>query len=139
MVISTPNEGSQSELTLEGILHAPSIGYTLVSLGALDTLRYCITIGGSHLEIQLCGGECLACIAWTPGCQEAALTRCTSWRRSGGGVGLGPSGKQLHPATPELTAWQERLADNSQQSAEQTCKRHVIHHVTYLRAVEYPA
>ena len=48
------------------------------------------------------------------GCQEAALTRHTSWRRSGGGVGLGPSGKQLHPATPELTAWQERLADSLQ-------------------------
>ena len=47
-------------------------------------------------------------------CQEAALTRRTLWRRSEGGVGLGPSGKQPHPATPELTAWQERLADSSQ-------------------------
>ena len=47
-------------------------------------------------------------------CQEAALTRRTSWRRSEGGVGLGPSGKQLYPATPELTAWQERLADSLQ-------------------------
>ena len=37
------------------------------------------------------------------GCQEAALTKRIAWRRSGGGVGLGPSGKQLHPATPELT------------------------------------
>ena len=37
-------------------------------------------------------------------CQEAALTRRTAWRRSRGGVGLGLSGKQLHPATPELTA-----------------------------------
>ena len=40
-----------------------------------------------------------------PICQETALTRRASWRRSGGGVGLGPSGKQLHPATTELTAW----------------------------------
>ena len=47
-------------------------------------------------------------------CQEAALTRRIAWQRSGGGVGLGPSGKQLHPATPELTAWRERLADGSQ-------------------------
>ena len=55
----------------------------------------------------------------TPGCpvyccQEAALTRHIAWRQSRGGVGLGPSGKQLHPATPELTAWQERPADGSQ-------------------------
>ena len=47
-------------------------------------------------------------------CQETALTRCIAWRRSGGGIGPGPSGKQLHPATPELTAWQERPADSSQ-------------------------
>ena len=48
------------------------------------------------------------------GCQEAALTRRTAWRRGRGGVGLGPSGKQLYPATPELTAWQEGPADSSQ-------------------------
>ena len=47
-------------------------------------------------------------------CQEAALTRRIAWRRSGGGVELGPSGKQLHPAAPELTAWRERLTDSSQ-------------------------
>ena len=47
-------------------------------------------------------------------CQEAALTRRTAWRCSEGGVGLGLSGKQLHPATPELTAWQERPADSLQ-------------------------
>ena len=47
-------------------------------------------------------------------CQEAALTRRIAWRRSGGGIGLGLSGKQLHPATPELTAWRERPADSSQ-------------------------
>ena len=48
------------------------------------------------------------------GCQEAALTRRIAWRRGRGGVGLGPSGKQLYPATPELTAWRERPADSSQ-------------------------
>ena len=68
-------------------------------------------------------------------CQEAALTRHTSWGRSREGVGLGLSGKQLYPATPELTTWQERPADSSQQSAEQMRKRHVISHVMYLQAV----
>ena len=47
-------------------------------------------------------------------CQGAALTRHMAWRRSRGGVGLGLSGKQLYPATPELTAWRERLADSLQ-------------------------
>ena len=47
-------------------------------------------------------------------CQEAALARRIAWRRSGGGVGFGPPGKQLHPATPELTAWKERPADSLQ-------------------------
>ena len=69
-------------------------------------------------------------------CQEAALTRHTAWRRSGEGIGLGLSGKQLHPATPELTAWREGLADSSQQSAEQTHERHVISHVASLQTVQ---
>ena len=46
--------------------------------------------------------------------QESALTRRTSRGRSRGGVGLGLSGKQQYPATPELTAWQEKPADSSQ-------------------------
>ena len=48
------------------------------------------------------------------GCQEAALTRRTSWGHSRGGVGLGLSGKQLHAASSELTAWQERPAESLQ-------------------------
>ena len=52
MVIGTPNGGEQSALTLEKVLHAPSVGYTLVSLGALDALGYRIAIGGGHLEIK---------------------------------------------------------------------------------------
>ena len=47
-------------------------------------------------------------------CQESALTRCTSRGCSRGGVGLGLSGKQQYPATPELTTWQERPADSLQ-------------------------
>ena len=66
MVISTPNGGEQSALTLEKVLHAPSVGYTLVSLGALDTLGYRIAIGGGHLEIKSRGGERLALIGRTP-------------------------------------------------------------------------
>ena len=75
-------------------------------------------LGMPHLRL-LSGGVALLLYALEMGqisclCQETALTRCTSWRRSGEGVGLGLSGKQLYPATPELTAWQERLADSSQ-------------------------
>ena len=66
MVISTPNGGEQSALTLEKVLHAPSVGYTLVSLGALDALGYRIAIGGGHLEIKSRGGERLALIGRTP-------------------------------------------------------------------------
>ena len=57
---------------------------------------------------------CLNHLLTGHGCQEAALTRRTSRGHSGEGVGLGPSGKQLYPAAPELTAWQERPADSSQ-------------------------
>ncbi len=60
MVVNAPNSGGQSELTLENVLHAPSVGYTLVSLGALDDLGYRIAIGGGHLEIQSHGRERLA-------------------------------------------------------------------------------
>jgi transposase InsO family protein len=63
MVISTPNGEGWSELALESVLHAPSVGYTLVSLGALDNLGYRIAIGGGHLEIKSRGGDRLARIA----------------------------------------------------------------------------
>ena len=33
MVVSSPNGAGQSDITLENVLHAPSVGYTLVSLG----------------------------------------------------------------------------------------------------------
>ncbi len=66
MVVNAPNGGGQSKLTLENVLHAPSVGYTLVLLGALDGLGYRIAIGGSHLEVLLRTGECLARIARSP-------------------------------------------------------------------------
>ena len=84
------------------------------------TLCLAVVKGYKYKKIQRITGvsersiQHLVALHQHTGCQEAALTRRTSRRRSGGGVGLGPSGKQLHPATPELTAWQERLADGSQ-------------------------
>ena len=65
MVVSTPNGGKHSELTLQDVLHAPSVGYTLVSLGALDGLGFRITISGGHLEIRSPTGEPLAHITRT--------------------------------------------------------------------------
>ena len=65
MVVSAPNEGEQSELTLENVLHAPLVGFTLVSLGALDTIGYRIAIGGGNLEIKSREGKRLALIART--------------------------------------------------------------------------
>ena len=66
MKVSVPNDDRQSELTLEDVLHAPSVGYTLVSLGALDGMGFRIGIAGGHLDIQSRAGERLACIAKTP-------------------------------------------------------------------------
>ncbi len=60
MVVNALNSSGQSELTLENILHTPSVSYTLVSLRALDDLGYHIAIGGGHLEIQSCSRERLA-------------------------------------------------------------------------------
>ena len=65
MTVSAPNSDGQSDLTLENVLHAPSVGYTLVSLGALDALGYRATIGGGHLKILSREGEHLAFIART--------------------------------------------------------------------------
>ena len=65
MVVSSPNGAGQSDITLENVLHAPSVGYTLVLLRALDGLGYCITIGSRHLNILSRTGEHLACIVWT--------------------------------------------------------------------------
>jgi hypothetical protein len=59
MVISAPNGDQEVQLTLEKVLHAPSVG-------TLDTLGYRIAIGGGHLEISSCDRKCLAHVAWTP-------------------------------------------------------------------------
>lgn len=46
-------------------MHAPLVGYTLVSLGSLDALGYRITIGSGYLEIKSRGGERLVLIGRT--------------------------------------------------------------------------
>ena len=51
LVICAPNNAHESELVLHNVLHAPSIGYTLVSLGALDEEGYTSHIAGRHLRI----------------------------------------------------------------------------------------
>lgn len=66
MVISAPNSrGGQTELTLKNVLHTLSVGYTLVSLGALDKLGHRISIGDEHLNIQSCTDDCIIHIAQT--------------------------------------------------------------------------
>ena len=63
ITVSAPNGDGQSDLTLKNVLHVPSVGYTLVSLGALDALGYCATTGGGHLKILSHKGERLVFIA----------------------------------------------------------------------------
>lgn len=63
MVVSTPNGNGHSKLTLENVLHVLSVSYMLVSLGALDSLGYCIAISGGHLDIQSSTGNHVAHIA----------------------------------------------------------------------------
>ena len=49
--IQVPNGDAYSELVLYNVLHAPSVAYTLVSLGALDAEGYHMSIAEGYLEI----------------------------------------------------------------------------------------
>jgi hypothetical protein len=52
LVIQVPNEnGTESEITLHGVLHAPAVGYTLVSIAALDQEGYHTHIGAGHMDL----------------------------------------------------------------------------------------
>jgi hypothetical protein len=51
LVVHAPNNARKSELVLHNVLHMPSIGYTLVSLGALDEEGYTSHISGGCLRI----------------------------------------------------------------------------------------
>ena len=64
--IQVPNGDGNSELTLRGVLHAPSVAYTLVSLGALDDEGYHMTIGDGNLAITDPYGQLLGQVARTP-------------------------------------------------------------------------
>ena len=63
LVVHVPNNEGESELTLHDALHAPSVSYTLVSLGALDEEGYESRIGGGRLRIISLHGEQVANIA----------------------------------------------------------------------------
>src|SRR6266702_2189929 len=54
--VLAPNGGTHSTITLSEVLHAPAVGYTLVSIGALDQKGYRTSIGGGHLELYAPGG-----------------------------------------------------------------------------------
>jgi len=65
LAIHAPNGRDQSTLTLNDVLHAPAVGYTLVSLGALDKNGYRASIGGGNLKLFAPGSERVARILQT--------------------------------------------------------------------------
>jgi len=65
LAIHVPNGRGETELILNDTLHTPSIGYTLVSLGALDEEGYYACIGGGYLELDSLCGECIGCVVHT--------------------------------------------------------------------------
>ena len=67
LVVRVPNEGTESELTLHGALHAPAVSYTLVSIAALDEEGYHTHIGAGHMELMSPQGERVGRIPRTPG------------------------------------------------------------------------
>ena len=56
-VVQVPNGGTESELTLHGALHAPSVTYTLVSIASLDKEGYHAHIGAGHLDLTSPQGD----------------------------------------------------------------------------------
>ena len=51
MTIQVPNGDAETEVLLWGVLYAPSVAYTLVSLGTLDAEGYHMSVGDGKLEI----------------------------------------------------------------------------------------
>ena len=64
--VSMLNGHGTSELMLNDVLHAPSITYTLVSLGMLDAQGYHIEIRGGHMDIFSPKQELITHIPRTP-------------------------------------------------------------------------
>ena len=65
LAIRVPNGRGETELILNDALHAPSVGYTLVSLGALDEEGYYARIGGGYLKLDSLHGECIGHVVCT--------------------------------------------------------------------------
>jgi hypothetical protein len=65
MVIHAPLGAVSLEITLENVLYTPTVGYTLVSLSALDLLGYHMSINAGELEITSPAGSVVACIPQT--------------------------------------------------------------------------
>jgi hypothetical protein len=68
LAIRVPNGDSERELVLHGVLHAPAVGCTLVSVAALNKEGYHAHIGTGHLELTSPQGECIGRIPQTQGC-----------------------------------------------------------------------
>src|SRR6266576_6986698 len=66
LVVQVPNGGTESELTLHGALHTPSVSYTLVSIAALDEEGYHTHIGAGHLDLTSPQGDQIGHIPRTP-------------------------------------------------------------------------
>jgi hypothetical protein len=65
MSVCMPNGLITSELTLDNVLHAPSVTYTLVSISMLDTHGYCTIIEGSYMDIFSLEHKCITHISWS--------------------------------------------------------------------------
>ena len=65
MVVNAPLGSATSSLTLENVLYAPAVGYTLISLGTLDVLGYHMGIEAGTLEISSPKGTLVTCILQT--------------------------------------------------------------------------
>jgi hypothetical protein len=63
--IRAPNGAASLTLTLHEVLHAPAIGYTLVSISTLDKRGYHTSIGGRTLELFSPRGKRIVCIPQT--------------------------------------------------------------------------
>ena len=62
LAIHAPNGATSSTVTLHDVLHSPSVGCTLISLGALDKRGCHALLGSGDLELFAPGGEQVACI-----------------------------------------------------------------------------
>jgi len=67
LAVQVPNGNDESEITLHGALHVPSVSFTLVSLAALNEEGYHAHISNGHLRLTSPKGECIGHIPHTQG------------------------------------------------------------------------